>query len=365
MPAGRNISDLTLYPSSDTSAEWAMVEPVVRNNAFFSACVEDERLLGALQKLAAQADTESWSVGLFLDEAVQMLDNIAADAGTVKDDAFRESFDILYNVERLRLIYLTQRELTAGYANFQEEFTPFKLRMAPAWKFHRQPGAKEQNKRADHVRHEGEVRLKTDIAYWLDRNRPEIGGFGNPYAPWGFNSWMRSLPVRRKEAESLGLLKPGEQLTVPPALAEWSLLRAMNQVGQASVPDLTPEQQQRVVERCAEKGIAVLEMQPEPQKTVLQVLPNPKDPNDPLTNLEDATLEAWLNEEAQRIDSMSEADWLGSLLGGFLADKIFRRPKKKKEEKLQASRRRKQPITLPDGTRCFTEDCERISECKH
>ena len=61
----------------------------------------------------------------------------------------------------------------------------------------------------------------------------------------------------------------------------------------------------------------------------------------------------------QRIDSMSEADWLGSLLGGFLADKIFRRPKKKKEEKLQASRRRKQPITLPDGARCFTEDCER------
>lgn len=52
-----------------------------------------------------------------------------------------------------------------------------------------------------------------------------------------------------------------------------------------------------------------------------------------------------LSVAAQRIDSMSEADWLGSLLGGFLADKIFRKPKKKKVEKLQS--------------RCFTEDCER------
>ncbi len=57
---------------------------------------------------------------------------------------------------------------------------------------------------------------------------------------------------------------------------------------------------------------------------------------------------------------MSESEWLGILPGGFLADKIFRKPKKKKkEEKLQVSRRRKLPITLPDGTRCFTEDCER------
>lgn len=91
----------------------------------------------------------------------------------------------------------------------------------------------------------------------------------------------------------------------------------------------------------------------------MQVVPNPDTTNDPLTRLEEAKLDAWLNEEAQRIDSMGESEWLGMLLGGFLADKIFRKPKKKKEEKLQASRRRKQPITLPDGTRCFTEDCER------
>lgn|GEM_PF-1942632 len=96
-----------------------------------------------------------------------------------------------------------------------------------------------------------------------------------------------------------------------------------------------------------------------PQGNTLQVVPNPETPNDPLTRLEEAKLDAWLNEEAQRIDSMGEADWLGMLLGGFFVDKIFRKPKKKKVEKLKASKRRKQPITLPDGSRCFTEDCER------
>ena len=381
MPAARNIEALTLYPSAKTSAEWADVSAAVRNNAFFSACIEDERLLAALQQLVAKATEEGWSVGLFLDEALQMLDNIAADTSTKKAETFRDNFEQLYNVERLRLIYLTQRELSAGYFNFQNAFSPYQLYAYPAWKFHRQPGAKEQNKRADHVQHEGEVRLKTDIAYWLDRNRAEIGGFGNPYGPWGFNSWMRELPVRRRDAEAMGLVKRGEKLSIPPALAEWGLQQAIQQTGQASVPDLTNEQQQRVVDRCAQEGIKVVPKEPEqskpvapqpvrptpptqpakplpPQGNTLQVVPNPDNPNDPLTRLEEATTDAWLNEEAQRIDSMGESEWLGMLLGGFLADKIFRKPKKK-EEKLQASRLRKQPITLPDGTRCFTEDCER------
>lgn len=413
MPTERRITELPLYPSSNTTADWNTVSAAVRNNSFFSACVEDERLLGALQRLVGEAAENGWSVGSFIDEALQLLDAIATDPETVKDDKFRESFDILYDVERLRLIYLTQWELSDGYRRFSEAFEPYKLYAYPAWEFHRQPGAKEENKRSDHVQHEGEIRLKTDIAYWLDRNRPEIGGFGNPYGPWGFNSWMRELPVRRREAEALGLIQPGEKLTVPPGLAEWGMPQAIDGMGRAGASDLTPEQQQRVIDRCDEQGIKVVREEPqppskptptqplqptpqqptrptppaqpnpvapsapqmpqpvqpqytpsgpskpvpppsvvEPERPVqsapqepvqpkptkpkaptLHVVPTPNNPADPRVKLEEDWLDAWLVEEAQNIDAMPEDDWLGMLLGGFLADKIFRKKDKKKNAK--------------------------------
>jgi hypothetical protein len=205
---------------------------------------------------------------------------------------------------------------------------------------------------------------------------------------------MRELPVRRREAEALGLIQPGEKLTVPPGLAEWGLPQAVDGMGRAGASDLTPEQQQRVIDRCDEQGIKVVReepqqstpptqpnpvaprapqmpqpvqpqytpsgpskpvpppsvveperpVQPAPQEPVqpkpvrpkapaLRVVPNPNNPADPLVKLEEDWLDAWLVEEAQNIDAMPEDDWLGMLLGGFLADKIFRKKDKKKNAK--------------------------------
>lgn len=355
MPTERRIRELTLYPSSDTSADWNTVSAAVRNNSFFSACIEDERLLGALQKLVGKAVDEGWSVGGFIDEALQKLDAIALAPDTPKDETFRDNFERLYDVERLRLIYMTQWELSDGYRRFNEAFSPYQLHAYPAWEFHRQPGAKEENKRADHVQHEGDIRLKTDVAYWLDRNRPDIGGFGNPYGPWGFNSWMRELPVDREKAEALGLVKPDEKLSIPPALAEWGLPQAVQQMSKAGVADLTSEQRQNVVNRCQAEGIAVQAVTPDDasarEPTALQVVATP---DAPLTQLEDAMFDAWILEEANRLDAMEQRDWLGALLGSFLLGKFF-----KGVESLFAGKRRKDGIPMPDGTRCFTEDCQR------
>lgn len=433
MPTERRIVELPLYPSSNTTADWNTVSAAIRNNSFFSACVEDERLLGALQKLVGEAAENGWSVGGFIDEALQKLEAIAISPETVRDDKFRDSYERLYDVERLRLIYLTQWELSDGFRRFNEAFSPYQLYAYPAWEFHRQPGAKEENKRADHVQHEGEIRLKTDIDYWLDRNRPEIGGFGNPYGPWGFNSWMRELPVRRREAEALGLIQPGEKLTVPPGLAEWGLPQALDGMGRAGTSDLTPDQQQNVIDRCDKEGIKVVRedeapqqpryaperpqpVQPkppvmperptqpqftpkgptkpvppppravepprpvepapgapekptEPKPTLseldqdlpkkpktpaLRIVPDPSNPADPRAQLDSDWLDAWLIDEAHRLDEMQENDWLSEILGMFLAGKLF-----KGFESLFAGKRRKNGIPMPDGTRCFTEDCQR------
>lgn len=298
----RVVGQLQLFPSSRTSAEWATVSAAVRNNAFFSACIEDERLLSALQKLVDQAVENGWSVGSFIDEALQELDKIALDPEARQNEEFEENLKTLYNSERLRLIYLTQMQLSNGYRLFCEAFDPYKLNVYPAWKFHRQPGAKEQNKRPDHVQHQGEIRLKTDIEYWLARNRSEIGGFGNPYGPWGFNSWMRELPVDREKAEKIGLLKRGEKISVPTALAEWNLPQAIQQVGKQGVSDLTPEQRQNVITRCADEGITVAQ----PTENTLQVVPSPDTPNEPLAALEAALIDDWVTQQVQEIAEQSK-----------------------------------------------------------
>lgn len=271
----RRVRDLKLMPSSDDTAAWQNeVEPQVRNTAFFSARVEDERLLAALQQLVDQAIEGGWSVTSFVEKALQMLDEIRLTPGE-KDEAFSESFDILYDINRLRLIYRTQKELAAGFRQFVEDFDEFELQAFPAWQFYRQPGAKEQNKRADHVRHEGDIRLKTDIKYWLARNSPEQGGFNNPFGPWGFNSWMRTTPVEREKAEELGLIKPGERLTVPPEYAPWNIHNAIKQLGTTSTTDLDDDQRQRIIDDCDEEGIDVVDDSDEGTMYVPEPTPQP------------------------------------------------------------------------------------------
>lgn len=302
---------LTLYPSSMTSAEWSEVEPAVRNSAFFSATVEDERLLSSLQKLVEKGIAEGWSMQNFVDEALRMLDNISLDPDARAGDTFREDFETLYNVDRLRLIFRTQTELAAGYAQFCKEFSPISLQVYPGWKFVRQPGAKEEHKRFDHVRTENFIRLKTDIKFWLRRNRAEIGGFGNPYTPWGFNSWMRTNRVSREACEKLGLLKPGEKVTVPAEYAKWGIGNAVQSMGRAGVSDLSEEQQKRVVDRCAEEGITVQKVD---DKT-LQVTPDKDNPEDPLTQLDEKALDAWAEAELDKLTNMSDEDLMKELLG--------------------------------------------------
>lgn len=308
----RTVRNLKLYPSSATSADWHTVSAAVRNTSFFSACVEDERLLGALKKLVEVATEEKWSPTSFIDKAMTMLENVRLEqAKEGITEEFEDSYERLYNQNRLRLIYRTQREMADGYRLFVEAFEPLYLNAYPAWRFTRQAGAKEANKRPDHVQHEGEVRLKTDIKYWLDRNRADIGGFGNPYAPWGFNSWMRSIEVDRDKAEALGLVKPGEKLQVPPEYAEWNIATSLRQMGSASVADLEPEQRETIVERCKEENISVdINMEEE----TLQIVPS-EDHSDPISELEEQSFEEWIIEEEARINLLSEDELLMELLG--------------------------------------------------
>ena len=264
--------ELDLYPSAMTSAEWAEVEPAVRNNAFFSACVEDERVLAALKKLVDEALAEGLSPQEFVRRALVMLEAIrlTPPEDGAEREIFEESVEILYDPERLRLILRTQEQMASGYAAFCKAFERVQLLLNPGWRFVRQPGAK--TKREDHVKHEGAVRLKTDWQFWLARNDPSFGGFGNPYAPFGFNSWMRTFPVSREECEKLGLLKPGEKVTIPDALFNWNLPETLRQMGTASTVELPKDAVDRIIDRCKDEGVQV---EPVPGEERVQVVPPP------------------------------------------------------------------------------------------
>jgi hypothetical protein len=300
---------LTLYPSAMTSAEWADIEPAVRNSAFFSATVEDERLLGGLQKMVEKGLAEGWTPAAFVDNALQTLDSISLDPNARSSDTFKDSFETLYDTNRLRLVFRSQNALADGYRNFQKDFSDIQMQLYPGWKFVRQPVAKESQKRPDHVKHEGAIRLKTDEDFWLARNAPEIGGFGNPYGPWGFNSWMRTKKVDRDTCIKLGLLKPDEKAKVPDAYKQQDISKAVQSMGKTGTADLTPKQRQNIVQRCKQENIKVTE-----QADALQVVPDKGNEKDALWQLQELVADAWLNDELKQLELMSTDELLKYLL---------------------------------------------------
>lgn len=277
MPESKYESDvayfraLSVSTEKRTAREWAELEPEVRRGKFFLASVEDERLLGGFRRMIEGCMAEGVSEAEFVNRATEMLRALKDPAGTpyydptrfalMTDDekrAYQRTQGNIDSLYRLRLIYRTQSEIAAGFREFQQAFEPFWLEMYPGWRFVRQPGAKEKYKRPLHVAHENEVHLKTDTAFWLAMNAPEIGGFNNPYPPFGYNSWMRVAPVSREECEELGLLRRGERLPIPPELVRWGLAQAVQGSDTASVRGLTPEAVERVVTRNADRGTTLV-----------------------------------------------------------------------------------------------------------
>lgn len=300
----QHVRRLKLFPSAKDSAEWNQVDAAVRATSFFSACVEDERVLRGLQGMVQAAMEEGMSMQEFVTEALNMLDFIRLEApeGEKEKKVFKYSIDTLYSPERLRLIYRTQEQLAHGYAAFCEAYEKDWLDEFPAWEFVRQPGAKEDQKRPDHVAHEGDIRLKTDLQYWLDRNSFDQGGFGNPYGPWGYNSWMRTYDVDRETCELLGLLKPGERVKPPKELANWNLPGLLQQLGTAGMAELDAEQADSIAERCKEVGVPVQRVKMQGYEQ-LQVDMNA---DGVLGDLTKQTFEQWLNEDLSDLFEIDE-----------------------------------------------------------
>lgn len=258
-------------PSRMSSREWAAVAPEVRQGAFFSAGVEDAFLLDGIRQMVENGIAEGWNEKTFVGNMRQWMRE-TTDKSTGKPylraeerrtwtqeerDAYENSTRHIDSLARLKLIFRTQMDMAVGVSFWQSEMTPERLQSHPAFRFVRRPGA--LTKRLDHVAHEDDVRLKTDLEYWIARNDPEFGGFGVPWPPYGYNSWMDVAPVSRSECEALGLIPrdaPAPDLT-PEDRAKWGLPEAVQKAAEGrSVKKLSPEQREALQTFLGRRGIA-------------------------------------------------------------------------------------------------------------
>ena len=227
------------------SDQWARVPTAIREKAFFSATIEDARFLeetkGLITSFLESAretvtgpdgkERRALKVGSraeFIDQArtfaiergLGPLD--PEDAGTIRD---------IQSEQRLALIFDTQTKAANDHGYWKQGQDPDVLDEFPAQRFIRVLDVKTPRQR--HQEFEGEVRLKSDLEFWLSLNDPADGGFGVPWGPWGFNSGMDVEDVDRAEAESLGLLEPGEKVE--------PVERDLNDHLEAGIRSLSPE----------------------------------------------------------------------------------------------------------------------------
>ena len=126
--------------------------------------------------------------------------------GTLDPEIHENDLRDLRGCRRLQLVFDTQTEQAASFAQWQEGQDPDILDVYPCQRFVRvRPVHTPRPYHDDAI---GEVRRKDDLAFWISLNRD----FGLPWGPWGFNSGCGVEDVDRDEAEALGVIKPTDKV---------------------------------------------------------------------------------------------------------------------------------------------------------
>jgi len=204
----------TLITSGLTSSQWSDVPVALRERAFFSSQVESARFLqrgkdSITDFLEGNRETlENGQIALKTGSRSEFVAQLQAfavaegmgpldpkDAGTIKD---------ITSQRRLELIFDTQVRQAHDYGYWQQGQDQDVLDAYPAQRFIRVMEVKEP--RDGHAQFEGEVRLKSDLGFWNTLNQD----FGVPWGPWGWGCGHDVEDVDRAEAETLGLIQPGE-----------------------------------------------------------------------------------------------------------------------------------------------------------
>ena len=214
MTAADKILKKALVGSGLDSRQWSAVQAGLRDRAFFSATVEDVRVLGAFRTTCARlaaGETDPSSARIEMRDALTAAGYRPPDAEDQGPGGVRN----LMNQRRIDLILKTNVEQARGWAQHMEGTTPGALLAYPAQRLVRvrqrrmpRDWAARWKKAGDAVGWQGACRDEF-VALKLSPIWAQLSRFGTPYPPFDFNSGMGVEDVGKRKARELGLLEEG------------------------------------------------------------------------------------------------------------------------------------------------------------
>lgn len=201
-----------------SSSGWADVPVALRERAQFSSRVESVRFLqrvqdGILDFISGNTETLPNGMTAFRTggraQFIEQMRQMAMREGLGPLDGVKPgSLQDITSERRLGLIFDVQTRQAQDFGYRKQGMDPDVLNEWPAQRFIRERDVREP--RTSHTLFEDQVFLKTDPIWSLINQ-----DFGVPWGPWGWGCGHDVEDVDRTEAESLGLLKPGERLEPP------------------------------------------------------------------------------------------------------------------------------------------------------
>ena len=250
----RSLLRRKISPTTFNSADWQTLEPLTINYAKvidqMRNMMDDylARTTEAVTNTSTGAKERVYKINGLADFKEKAGDLLIQEGLATPEDFKDNRITNIASNSRLTLIFNTYTEQVLEFAHYEQQVTdPDFLNLFPAARFVRRPGDEEPRSR--HVAAEGEVRRWDDFDFWLFQNAADIGGFEVPWGPWGFNSYMTQQPVKRAEAEQLGLVRKGERI-MPLDLTPWGVATKprFNQGVEVEVDDVTPEIRQQAID---------------------------------------------------------------------------------------------------------------------
>lgn len=209
----------TAVASSADSAQWAATDAGLRDRAFFTARMEH---LGTVQtmkdKITTALNLNQGNPDAPAMDRSRFVRDMRAILGKTPDS--KKITDITSN-RRLSLIYNFQTEDARSYGKWSMDQDPDLLDEFPAQELLRVEDREAPRDWAKIWQAEGGVlRRGRMVALKDDPIWTAISRFGRPWPPFDYGSGMGLEDMDRAEAESLGLLKPGQ--VVPPTKKDFN-----------------------------------------------------------------------------------------------------------------------------------------------
>ncbi len=210
MTAADLILQKALVGSKINSTEWSRIQAGLRDRAFFSATVEDVRLLHTMREAVAQVASQKLDPSEARLTIRKALDTIGYSAPEGKEGSLRD----LRTKARLDLIIKTNRDQAHGFLQYKQFTTKSALEEFPASRLVRVKSRRvprdwhaRWNSAAAAVAYDGVLRARDMVALKTSPIWTAISRFGHPYPPFDFNSGMGVENVSISEAISIGLVK--------------------------------------------------------------------------------------------------------------------------------------------------------------